>query len=136
MNNSPIDQIMINVPLSIPEVLHWVGHVASKVPYKNGEGLRAEAICKKIAGKIKGRKVEVPVKAVDILVKMVDQERLKGNVWLVEDVKELIQLLKGGIDRKIVGFFLKGLDTGQNIFTESDNGDLKTEIIIPRKQKT
>jgi len=128
-----IDQIKLNVPLSIPEALHWIGYVASKVPYKNGEGLAAEALCKSIAAKVKDVKVEVPIKAVDILVKIVDQERKKGNDILLQDIDKLIKLLKGGINRKIVGLMLKAIQLDQ--FKETDNGDLKTELVIKKSDR-
>lgn len=128
-----IERINLNVPLSIPEVLMWIGHIASKLPYNNGEGLAAEVLCKEIAGKIKNQKVEVPIKAVDILVKIIDQERLKGNNSTVVDIDKLIKLLKGGLNRKILGAFLHAITLDK--FKETDDGKLKSEFVIEKPVK-
>lgn len=125
-----IDKINLNVPLSIPECLAWIGTIAKSLPYNKGEGLVAEALCKEMAGKLKSIKVIVPIKAVDILVKVVDQARKEGNDTLIKDIEELIKLLKGGMDRKIIGIMLKKFSMKD--FKETDEGDLKTELIIPK----
>ncbi len=128
-----IDRIELNVPLNVAEVLFYIGHIASKMPYQNGEGLKAEALCKEIAGKIGTKaKVEVPLKAVDIVVKIIDAAREAGNKNIIVDIDKLITLLKGGLDRKITGVFLKGLSIEN--FKEMDDGKLKTELIIDRPE--
>lgn len=125
-----IDKIKLNVPLSIPECLLWIGTIAKSLPYNKGEGLLAEALCKEMAGKLKTQKVIVPINAVDILVKVVDQARKEGNDILIKDIEELIKLLKGGLDRKIIGILLKKFSMKD--FVETDEGDLKTELIVPK----
>jgi hypothetical protein len=134
MNNaqvSYIEKYELHVPLDIDQCLFFIGNSAKNVPYANNEGIIAEALCKEIAGKIKNKKVIVPIKVVDILVKIVDQERKAGNDNTIKDIDKLIKLLKGGVDRKIIGILLHQLQMDK--FKETDNGDLKTEIIIPRK---
>lgn len=123
-----IDNIQLNAPLSVHEVLQMIGFIAEKMPYNNGEGIAAKALCQDIASKCQNAIIEVPIKAVDILVKLVDYERIKGNDIAIHDIEQLIKLLKGGVDRHIVGIMLKGLSAGK--FIQQDDGSLKTEVVV------
>ncbi len=125
-----IGNITLQVPLSTQQSLYIIGALASKLPYENGEGLAAQAVCREIASKMKSGKVTINIKAVDVLVKMVDNERDKGNDNAVHDIKNLIKLLKGGIDRKVIGAMLYAIN--HNLFKETEDGKLKTELVIEK----
>lgn len=121
-----IDSISTNVPINTHDALFWLGHAASKIPYKKGEGLAVKYLCEQLSKTMKSEKIEVPVYATDILVKMVDKNREVGNSKAVIELDKIIKLLKGGVDRQIVGVFHHAIK--ENMFKETDEGNLRVNV--------
>jgi len=124
-----LDSLVVTLDADLVGALMAISGLCSQNGH-DPEALQAGHLARKIAEKVGLRStVPIQIKAVDILVPALESARSKGNDNLVRDIEMLIQLLKGGMKRQIMGAYLRTLE-GNGGLREREDGALVGEVII------